>query len=158
MSDPTQTQAWQALRAHHERVADTRMRDLFGEDPERAPRFSLTLGDLLFDYSKNRITDETLALLIALAEECGVPDWIDRMFSGDRINQTEGRAVLHTALRNRGDRRVSVDGEDVMPEVQRVLDEMRDFLVVNASHTLVMFNRDVRRQVKHFLRHGAFRH
>jgi glucose-6-phosphate isomerase len=127
MSDPTQTQAWKALRAHHEKVADMRMRELFREDPERATRFSLTLGDLLFDYSKNRITDETLALLIELAEQCGVPDWIDRMFSGDRINQTEGRAVLHTALRNRGDREVSVDGEDVMPGVRRVLDKMRGF-------------------------------
>ena len=127
MGDPTQTQAWKALRAHHDRVADTRMRDLFAEDPERASRFSLKLGDLLFDYSKNRITDETLALLVKLAEECEVPSWIDRMFSGGRINQTEGRAVLHTALRNRGDREVRVDGEDVMPDVRRVLDKMRGF-------------------------------
>ena len=82
MGDPTQTSAWKALRAHYDDVADLQMRDLFEGDPERAARFSLTLGDLLFDFSKNRITDQTLSLLAALAEECGVPGWIARMFSG----------------------------------------------------------------------------
>ena len=127
MGDPSQTSAWKSLRAHYERVADAQMRDLFRDDPERAERFSLTLGDLLFDYSKNRITAETLSLLVQLAEECGVPDWIARMFSGAPINETEGRAVLHTALRNRGDREVVVGGTDVMPDVRRVLAQMRSF-------------------------------
>ena len=127
MVDPTQTAAWKALVAHHEEVAHLLMRDLFRDDPERAARFSLTLGDLLFDFSKNRITDQTLSLLTDLCEECGVRDWIGRMFSGDAINETEGRAVLHTALRNRGDRAVIVDGMDVMPDVRRVLSQMRAF-------------------------------
>ena len=125
--DPTQAPAWKALRSHHDEVADAQMRDLFRDDPDRASRFSLTLGDLLFDFSKNRITDRTLSLLIQLCEECGVRDWIGRMFSGDAINETEGRAVLHTALRNRSDRPVSVAGVDVMPDVRRVLEHMRDF-------------------------------
>jgi len=103
------------------------MRDLFRDDPDRAARFSLTLGDLLFDFSKNRVTDQTVSLLTELCEECGVRDWITRMFSGDAINETEGRAVLHTALRHRGDRTVSVDGADVMPDVRRVLSQMRAF-------------------------------
>ena len=127
MGDPTETPAWKALRAHHDEVADLPMRDLFRDDPTRAERLSLELGDLLFDYSKNRVTDATLSLLIRLAEECGVPDWTARMFSGDPINETEGRAVLHTALRNRGGREVVVDGADVMPDVRRVLAQMRDF-------------------------------
>ena len=125
--DPTQAPAWKALRSHHDEVADAQMRDLFRDDPDRASRFSLTLGDLLFDFSKNRITDRTLSLLIQLCEECGVRDWIGRMFSGDAINETERRAVLHTALRNRSDRPVSVAGVDVMPDVRRVLEHMRDF-------------------------------
>ncbi|MBW1761256.1 MAG: glucose-6-phosphate isomerase [Deltaproteobacteria bacterium] len=127
MADPTQTAAWKALRAHHEEVADLQMRDLFRDDPGRAARFSLTLGDLLFDFSKNRINAQTVSLLTELCEECGVRDWIARMFSGDAINETEGRAVLHTALRNRSDRAVNVDGVDVMPDVRRVLSQMRAF-------------------------------
>ncbi|RLB40471.1 MAG: glucose-6-phosphate isomerase [Deltaproteobacteria bacterium] len=127
MADPTQTAAWKALRAHHEEVADLQMRDLFRDDPGRAARFSLTLGDLLFDFSKNRINAQTVSLLTELCEECGVRDWIARMFSGDAINETEGRAVLHTALRNPSDRAVNVDGVDVMPDVRRVLSQMRAF-------------------------------
>jgi glucose-6-phosphate isomerase len=127
MADPRQTVAWKALLTHYDEVRDLPMRDLFGEDAERAARFSLTLGDLLFDFSKNRITDQTLSLLTELCEECGVRDWITRMFSGDTINETEGRPVLHTALRNRGDRPVAVDGVDVMPDVRRVLSQMRVF-------------------------------
>ena len=127
MVDPTHTAAWRALRAHHEKVSDLHMRALFSDDPDRAVRFSLTLNDLLFDYSKNRITDQTISLLTELCEQCGVRDWIARMFSGEAINETEGRAVLHTALRNREDRSVTVDGADVMPGVRRVLSQMRDF-------------------------------
>jgi glucose-6-phosphate isomerase len=103
------------------------MRDLFAADTSRAMRFSLRLGDLFFDYSKNRVTDETLRLLLELAEECEVGRWIERMFDGEPINETEGRAVLHTALRNRGQRPVRVDGRDVMPDVRRVLRQMRGF-------------------------------
>jgi glucose-6-phosphate isomerase len=127
MVDPTQTDAWRALQAHYDQMRDLQMRELFEEDPERAERFSLTLGDLFFDYSKNRITDQSVSLLVDLAEECGVRDWIARMFSGDAINVTENRAVLHTALRNRGDRAVMVHGSDVMPDVRRVLEQMRRF-------------------------------
>ncbi len=127
MVDPTRTAAWKALLAHHDEVADLQMRELFRDDPERAARFSLTLGDLLFDFSKNRITDQTASLLTQLCEECGVRSWITRMFSGDPINETESRAVLHTALRNRGERTVTVDGVDVMPDVRRVLSQMRGF-------------------------------
>ena len=127
MVDPSRTAAWKALRAHHEEVADLEMRHLFGEDSDRASRFSLMLGDLLFDYSKNRVTDQTLTLLAELCEQCGVRDWIARMFAGEAINETEGRAVLHTALRNRGERPVMVGGADVMPDVRRVLSQMRKF-------------------------------
>jgi glucose-6-phosphate isomerase len=112
MADPTQTAAWKALSAHHEEVRDLEMLDLFREDPDRAARFSLTLGDLLFDFSKNRITDQTVSLLTQLCEECGVRDWITRMYSGDFINE---------------DRTVTVDGADVMPDVRRVLSQMRAF-------------------------------
>ena len=127
MADPTETASWKALRTHHDEVADVHMRELFRDDPARATRFSLELGDLLFDFSKNRITEETFSLLIQLSEECGVRDWIERMFSGAPINETEGRPVLHTALRNRSDRPVLVDGADVMPSVRRVLEQMRSF-------------------------------
>ncbi len=112
------------------------MRQLFAEDAQRFPRFTVQLGDLLFDYSKNRITEETLRLLVALAEQAGVPQAVARMFSGDKINHTEGRAALHTALRNRSDKPVFVDGKDVMPDVRRVLAQMRQFsdAVRNGSH------------------------
>ncbi len=127
MVDPSRTVAWKALRAHHEEIADVEMRHLFDEDSDRGAGFSLMLGDLLFDYSKNRVTDQTLTLLAELCEQCGVRDWITRMFSGEAINETEGRAVLHTALRNRGERPVMVGGADVMPDVRRVLSQMRKF-------------------------------
>jgi glucose-6-phosphate isomerase len=128
MVDPTETAAWKALRLHYGEVADLQMRQLFQEDPDRASRFSRRLGELLFDFSKNRITAQTLGLLLELCEECGVRDWITRMFSGDRINETERRAVFHTALRNRGDRPMMIDGVDVMPDVRRVLSQMREFV------------------------------
>ncbi len=127
MGDPTKTAAWPALQAHYEEVRDLRMRDLFDRDPDRAGRFSLTLGDLLFDFSKNRITEQMLTLLVQLCEDCGVREWIRRMFAGEPVNETEGRAVLHTALRHRGERAVMVDGVDVTPDVKRVLAQMRKF-------------------------------
>ncbi len=127
MVDPTRTKAWSALAGHHAETKDLQMRDLFDEDPERAGRFTRSLGNLLFDFSKNRITAETVPLLIQLAEACEVPMWIARMFEGAEINGTEGRAVLHTALRNRGDRPILVDGVDVMTGVRSVLAHMRQF-------------------------------
>jgi glucose-6-phosphate isomerase len=103
------------------------MRDLFAADPRRFQRFSLRFGDVLLDYSKNRITEETLRLLLELAREADLERWRERMFSGDEINNTEGRAVLHVALRNTLDRPIFVDGQDVMPEVVRVREQMRGF-------------------------------
>ena len=100
---------------------------MFLDDPARFDRFSLKLGNLLFDYSKNRISTETIKLLVSLAEQSGLPAAIESMFGGDRINSTEHRAALHTALRNRSERPVLVDGKDVMPDIRRVLELMRNF-------------------------------
>ncbi|MTJ81531.1 MAG: glucose-6-phosphate isomerase [Telmatospirillum sp.] len=123
----TSLPAWHALSKHVETLRDLHMRDLFAADPARFRRYSLRLDDLLFDYSKNRITDETLRLLLDLAREAGVEERRDEMFSGGRINVTENRAVLHVALRNRSNRPILVDGVDVMPEVRRVLAQMQTF-------------------------------
>ena len=125
MSSVTEFPSWQALVRHHEEIADVHMRDLFDADPARFKRFTLSLGDMLVDYSKNRITGETMKLLMALARDARVEEWRDRMFRGDRINVTENRAVLHVALRNRSNRPIEVDGHDVMPGVNRVLAQMR---------------------------------
>ncbi|MEJ2480795.1 MAG: glucose-6-phosphate isomerase, partial [Acidihalobacter sp.] len=120
--------AWRALQAHYEQLREVHMRGLFAADPQRFERFSLTLDDLLLDYSKNRITEETLQLLLDLARERGVEDWRERMFSGEHINLTEDRAVLHVALRNRSNRPIPDGGEDVMPAVNEVLARMRRFV------------------------------
>jgi len=127
MSQLQNLPAWKALTAHFDAVKDLHMRDLFAEDPGRFEKFSLTAGDMLLDYSKNRVTEETIELLVELAREAGVEDWRDRMFRGEAINFTEQRAALHVALRNRVNRPIVVDGEDVMPEVNRVLHQMREF-------------------------------
>src|SRR5215470_7575870 len=127
MSVLTQSPAWQALAQHHHKTRDLHMRTLFAEDPGRFDRYSLSVGDLFLDYSKNRITDETLKLLFGLARQAEVEKWRDAMFSGQRINGTENRAVLHIALRNRSNRPILVDGKDVMPEVNAVLAHMRRF-------------------------------
>jgi len=119
--------AWQLLERHCREISDLHMRDLFAEDPRRFERFSLRLDDLLFDYSKNRITDQTVTLLIDLARQAGLKEKIAAMFRGDKINVTENRAVLHVALRNRSNRPIFVDGKDVMPDVGRVLEQMRRF-------------------------------
>ncbi|MCA9518919.1 MAG: glucose-6-phosphate isomerase, partial [Myxococcales bacterium] len=123
----TELAAYRALEAEREALRGTHLRDLFDADEERFERFSLRLGDLLFDYSKHLVTERVRAALLALAEEVELPRWTERMFAGEAINVTEGRAVLHTALRNRGDRAVFVDGEDVMPGVRAVLAKMRRF-------------------------------
>jgi glucose-6-phosphate isomerase len=122
-----QTSAWQALANHQQDISELHLRQQFADDPLRFERFSLSLGDILFDYSKNRITDKTMALLVDLANQANLAGAMDAMFSGQRINITEGRAVLHVALRNRSNRPILVDGQDVMPEVNRVLAKMRAF-------------------------------
>jgi glucose-6-phosphate isomerase len=127
MSRLTESATWQQLVAHQRDVAPLHMRDLFAADPARFDKFSLKYNDILLDFSKNRITDDTLPLLLKLARECRVEEWRDRMFSGEKINTTENRAVLHVALRNRCDRPIFVDGIDVMPGVNRVLEQIRDF-------------------------------
>jgi glucose-6-phosphate isomerase len=119
--------AWRALQQHYSQTAHVQMRDLFAADPRRFEKFSLRFQDILLDFSKNRITDETLNLLLALAAQADLPAWIDRMFSGAKINCTEDRAVLHVALRNRSNRPILVDGVDVMPAVNAVLAQMRRF-------------------------------
>jgi glucose-6-phosphate isomerase len=127
MTDLTLTPIWTSLRRHHAAVAGEHMRDLFDRDPERFGRYSLCWEDMLVDYSKHRITAETMPLLFSLAREAGVERWRDRMFAGEKINTTEGRAVFHVALRNRSNRPMRIDGVDVMPGVRRVLDQMKRF-------------------------------
>ena len=125
--NPTTTKSWQNLSRHFEKTKNLHMRALFAEDPQRFDKFSIRFNDLLVDYSKNRITQDTLKGLIALAEECDLKNAIENMFSGAKINETENRAVLHIALRNRANTPIAVDGQDVMPEVNRVLDQMEAF-------------------------------
>ncbi|HAO34148.1 MAG TPA: glucose-6-phosphate isomerase, partial [Candidatus Competibacteraceae bacterium] len=110
MSVPSNLPVWQPLKTHHAAIADLHLRDLFASDPERFTRFSRRFGDLLIDFSKHRITDETLGLLVELARQAQVPAWIEKMFNGEIINHTEKRAVLHAALRNRGNRPIQVKG------------------------------------------------
>ncbi len=119
--------AWQALWQHFEAAKHVHMRDWFAADPARAERYWLEVGGLILDYSKNRISDETLAGLMALAREAGLPERIKQMFAGDKINPTEHRAVLHIALRNRTNAPIKVDGQDVMPQVNAVLERMGRF-------------------------------
>ena len=127
MTTLTATQAWTALAVHYEQIKDAHLRTLFADDPGRAERFSVEGAGLFLDYSKNRITEETLPLLLALAEQQGVTRRRDAMFAGEKINTTERRAVLHVALRApRGDR-IEVDGENVVVDVHRVLDAMAAF-------------------------------
>ncbi len=115
------------LQAHYDTLKDRHLRDLFAKDPARFDTFSRRFEDILLDFSKNRITAETLALLVQLADQAGLSDAISQLFSGDRINQTEDRAVLHVALRNRANTPILVDGQDVMPDVNEVLDRMKSF-------------------------------
>ena len=119
--------AWSALTAHHRAVADRHLRQLFAEDPRRAERFSAEGVGLFLDYSKNRITEETLRLLLQLAAECGLRERIEAMFGGQKINATEHRAVLHVALRAPRGASILVDGQNVVPEVHAVLDRMAAF-------------------------------
>ncbi|MDC5847680.1 glucose-6-phosphate isomerase [Vibrio europaeus] len=126
--NPTQTQAWNALTVHFESAQDMDLKDLFAQDSARFDKFSTRFGnDILIDYSKNLINEETMKHLFALANETELKAAIEAMFSGEAINQTEGRAVLHTALRNRSNKPVMVGGEDVMPAVNAVLEKMKSF-------------------------------
>jgi glucose-6-phosphate isomerase len=127
MTLPIHLDAWRALEAHYPKIAPLQMRDLFRQDPQRFDKFSLRFQDILLDYSKNRITAETMRLLFDLARQAELPAWIEKMFTGVKINTTEHRAVLHIALRNRSNRPILVDGKDVMPEVNAVLAHMRTF-------------------------------
>ncbi len=127
MTEINHTDEWLTLQAHWEEMASVRMRDLFHDHPERSEQMSLRTCGILLDYSKNRITPATMNLLLKLAESVDLDGWRRRMFSGDRLNITEDRAVLHVALRNRSNRPIWADGEDVMPEVNAVLDKMAQF-------------------------------
>jgi len=127
MSKLTSLSSCQTLRAHYEKTKDLHMRDLFKQDPQRFEKFSARLGDILLDYSKNRITEDTIKLLMELARQSEVEKWRDKMLAGETVNCTESRAVLHTALRNRSNKPVHVDGSDIMPKVNAVLVQMRSF-------------------------------
>ncbi|MGB5079689.1 MAG: glucose-6-phosphate isomerase, partial [Burkholderiales bacterium] len=124
---PTERPAWKALEVHCATIRNLHLRQLFADDPRRGERLTAEAAGIYLDYSKNRVTDETLRLLLALAGECGLRERIDAMFRGERINLTEKRAVLHTALRAPETERIEVDGVDVVPEVQAVLKRMATF-------------------------------
>jgi len=123
----TERPAWQALTAHHATIKDAHLRTLFADDPQRGERLTAEAVGLYFDYSKHRATDETIRLLLGLAEECRLQDRVAAMFSGEKINNTEDRAVLHVALRAPRDASIMVDGSNVVPEVHKVLDQMSHF-------------------------------
>ncbi|MGC4234418.1 MAG: glucose-6-phosphate isomerase [Niabella sp.] len=135
--NPTKTKAWKQLLQHAEETKQWNMRQLFAEDAARAHTFSLQQGDIYFDYSKNKITGKTVQLLLALAEQTKVADGIKAMFSGDVINQTENRSVLHVALRNFGKKPIKSGGKNVMPEVTAVLEKMKSFCeaIHSGAHT-----------------------
>jgi len=123
----TQRKAWKRLADHYKKVREVHLRALFAEDPQRSERMAVQAAGLFLDYSKNRVTDETLKLLMQLAGESGLRERIDAMFSGEKINITENRAVLHVALRAPKEASIVVDGENVVPHVHAVLDRMADF-------------------------------
>src|SRR5262252_6602817 len=119
--------AWQALELNYLEIGDRHLRDLFAQDPGRGERLTAEAAGIYLDYSKNRVTDETMRLLVELAEESGVPQRRDAMFAGEHINVSENRAVLHVALRMPSSATLVVDGQDVVREVHEVLDRMRSF-------------------------------
>jgi glucose-6-phosphate isomerase len=125
--NPTTTASWKTLSQHYASTKNVTINELFTNDAERFNRFSLCTGDIVFDYSKNNITSSTVQLLLQLADECKLQQAIDAMFTGEKINKTENRSVLHTALRNFSGNPVNVDGIDVMPGVFKVLEQMRSF-------------------------------
>ncbi len=121
------TKAWKKVASHYKHFKDVEMRDLFDNDAQRAEKFTINFDNMLFDYSKNRISERTMKHLFRLARDCGVEEMIQSMFRGDKINTTENRAVLHVALRHRGNTPIYVDGKDVMPQINTVLGKMRQF-------------------------------
>lgn len=125
--NPTTTEAWKELQVHFSEMKNEQMRDLFKNDPERFSKFSMCIKDIVFDYSKNIISDKTKSLLLKLAEECKLKDGIEAMFNGDKINETENRSVLHTALRNFSKDPVFTEGKDLMPDVKKVLRQVKNF-------------------------------
>jgi len=127
MTQLTELSAWKKLTAHYSLIATHTMRDMFKNDPDRFPRYSLKFNDLLLDYSKNRISDETLLLLLELAKTCKVQEGIEAMFAGEKINNTENRAVLHVALRSSSNTPVMVDGKNIREDINRVLSQMQKF-------------------------------
>ncbi len=135
MSRPVDLPAWKALEAHQRDMASVHIRDLFEQDTRRFEKFSLRFDDLLLDVSKNRVTERTMSLLFDLARQADLSGWIEKVFSGQRINSTEDRAVLHVALRNRSNRPILVDGQDVMPGVNAVLMHMREWTEAIRSGT-----------------------
>ncbi len=137
--DPTTTAAWKKLTAHFEKIKEVQMPSLFVKDEGRKETFSASVGDINLDYSKNRITEETLKYLVELATEVDLKDGIEQLFLGEKINATENRAVLHTALRNKSDKPVFVEGKDVMPEVKKSLSKMKSFSDDIISGTLKGF-------------------
>ena len=125
--NPTTTSAWQQLQEHYQEMKSIHLKELFKEEENRFKKYSLAAPDIIWDYSKNIITDKTLQLLLQLAEECELQSAMEAMFNGEKINETEDRAVLHTALRNFSGKPVLLDGKNVMPEVQKVLKQMKNF-------------------------------
>lgn len=125
--NPTETESWKLLQQHFEEMRNVHVKDLFKEDPQRFEKYSFAIPEIVCDFSKNIVNETTIRLLLQLADECGLRQAIDAMFSGEKINETEGRSVLHTALRNFSGEPVLSDGENVMPEVKRVLEQMKKF-------------------------------
>jgi glucose-6-phosphate isomerase len=125
--NPTETNAWQELKQHYEEMKNVSMKGMFREEADRFSKFSTSIDDLVFDYSKNRINEKTIALLLRLAEECKVREAIEAMFHGNKINETENRSVLHVALRNFSKAPMYSEGKDVMPQVKKVLRQMKNF-------------------------------
>ena len=125
--NPTQTNAWKELENYFATFKGTQMKDMFAKDSQRAAKYSLQFEDIFVDFSKNLIDEKVMSLLLKLAEECGLKDAIEAEFTGEKINKTEKRSVLHIALRNRSNTPIYSDGKDVMPDVNRVLAQMKDF-------------------------------
>ena len=126
-TNPTTTAVWKLLEENFKETKELQLKDLFAADKERATKFTLRFQEFIVDYSKNRITDKTLSLLLQLAEEVNLKDAIEKVFNGDPINQTEGRAVLHTALRAKKTETVMVSGVNIIPEVYRIKEQLRQF-------------------------------
>ena len=126
-NNANKTKAWKKLEGEYKRIKKTEMRELFAKDAKRAEKYTIQLNDLILDYSKNRFDDKVLDSLFALAKERRLSEKITEMFSGEKINNTENRSVLHIALRNRSNRKILSDGQDVMPQINEVLAKMKKF-------------------------------